>query len=107
LVRLRKISKKINEQVFQNPNTLEIAWEKAGGARWRPWPDRPSEGLIGPPPGRLTTIFDMGCSNCVLIPKNPNMAHYGLKLIFMGKQRKSISSKSLDSLLGSKKILRC
>jgi hypothetical protein len=46
---------------------------------------------IGPLPGRLATIFGAGWSNRVLIPKNPKMAHCGLKLIFMGKQRKSIS----------------
>jgi hypothetical protein len=35
---------KILEQVFQNPNTLEIAWAKAGGAKWQAGPDWPSEG---------------------------------------------------------------
>jgi hypothetical protein len=64
-------------------------------------------GPIGPLPGRLVVIFDAGCSNRVMIPKNPKMAHYGLKLIFVGNQRKSISSKYSDSLLGSKNIVRC
>jgi hypothetical protein len=64
-------------------------------------------GPIGPLPGRLAVIFGVGCSNRVLIPKNPKVAHYSIKLIVVGKQRKSISSKSSDSLLGSKNILRC
>jgi hypothetical protein len=44
--------------------------------------------------------------NRVLILKNPKTAHYDLKLIFVGKQKTSILSKSSDSLLGSKNILR-
>jgi hypothetical protein len=32
-------------------------------------------GPIGPPPRHLATHFDAGCSNRVLIPKNPMLAH--------------------------------
>jgi hypothetical protein len=80
-------------------------WAKASGARRWAGPGRPSEGAIRPLLGCLAVIFSVGCSNHVLIPKNPKIAHYSLKLIFVGKQIKCISSKSLDSLLGSKNIL--
>jgi hypothetical protein len=61
-------------------------------------------GAISPLPRRLAVNFGTGCSNSVLIPKNPKLAHYGLKLMFVSKQRKSIASKSLDYLLSSKNI---